>query len=312
MWKVKLVGALLSLFIIGTVIFLVLDPGGDIYNQYLSLGGSSKSGFESKKEFNYQAGIKENKEEKNNQNSSAVSNQSADTKKVIEMDDTTFWQLISDNRFNSYDEATAAWKASESNEKAYWNSMVVDIAVPCWKFSGDYKNGDYTKVESTVNITVNKNMAAYFTDFMTDLYNLPEKYVIMSVGGFVPRIKNNPDGSQAGLSAHTFGTTLDINAWYDGMGSAGAGERLYGTPFNTSNGLDEFRASTCCTYDNSWFQLAKEYNLNWGGLWSPKYLDPMHFSVVGDGSLKNQVNYTPKTPGKAPSEAAPNIMESGH
>lgn len=68
MWKVKLVGALLSLFIIGTVIFLVLDPGGDIYNQYLSLGGSSKSGFESKKEFNYQAEIKASKEEKNNSN----------------------------------------------------------------------------------------------------------------------------------------------------------------------------------------------------------------------------------------------------
>lgn len=68
MWKVKLVGALLSLFIIGTVIFLVLDPGGDIYNQYLSLGGSSKSGFESKKEFNYQAEIKASKEENSNSN----------------------------------------------------------------------------------------------------------------------------------------------------------------------------------------------------------------------------------------------------
>lgn len=60
MWKVKLVGGLLALFIIGTMIFLVLDPGGDIYNQYLSLGNSSKSGFESKKEFNYQSEIRDN------------------------------------------------------------------------------------------------------------------------------------------------------------------------------------------------------------------------------------------------------------
>lgn len=311
MWKVKLICALLSLFIIGTVIFLVLDPGGDIYNQYLNLGENTKSGFESKKEFNYQSELADKKDEKNSQNSGVNSNQSEDTQKVIEMNDTDYWHLISDNRFSSYEEATAAWKANNSAEKDYWNSMVVDVTVPCWKFSGDYKNGDYTKVEGTVNITVNKSMVSYFTDFMTDLYNLPEQYVIMSVGGFVPRIKNNPDGSQAGLSAHTFGTTLDINAWYDGMGSAGAGERLYGTPFNTSSGLDEFRASTCCTYDNSWFELAKEYNLNWGGLWSPKYLDPMHFSVVGDGSLKNEVNYTPRTPGKSPAEAAPSIKQPG-
>lgn len=60
MWKVKLVGGLLALFIIGTMIFLVLDPGGDIYNQYLSLGNSSKSGFDSKKEFNYQSEIRDN------------------------------------------------------------------------------------------------------------------------------------------------------------------------------------------------------------------------------------------------------------
>lgn len=300
MWKVKLVGGLLALFIIGTMIFLVLDPGGDIYNQYLSLGNSYKSGFESKKEFNYQSEIRDNQNKQQQEITNNVdSNKSEDTEKIIAMTEEEFWKYLTDDRFSSYAEAGAAWTSNPTAEKDYWNNSVTSVEVPCWKFK-DYNNSDYTKVESTVSITVNKKLTQFWTDFMTDLYNLPEKYVIMSVGGFAPRQKNNKTG---GLSAHTFGSTIDINAWYDGMGSAGAHQgnnegMVNGTPFKTSVGLDDPRLSWCCTWDNSWFELAKEYGLNWGGMWTPDYMDPMHFSIVGDGSKKQEISYSPRNSGR--------------
>lgn len=221
--------------------------------------------------------------------SSGGSNMTAGTQEVINMDDTTFWKFISNNRFSSYQEASAAYKQNQANEKAFWTGQVTHVTVPCWK----WKNGYSEKTAATCTIQVNKALVPFFTDFMTDLYNLPEKYVIVSVGGFSPRLKNN-GSSNPGLSAHTFGSTLDINAYVKGMGSVPVKGPETGVPFRSSAGLSEPEKSQCCTLDNSWFDLAKRYELNWGGLWSYASQDPMHFSIVGDGAKKRQVNYNPR------------------
>lgn len=218
----------------------------------------------------------------------SIGNISEETESIIALDDASFWKLISDNRFSSYEEASAAWRANESSEKNFWNGQVTKVEVPRWVFGENN-----IKVSSTVTITVNKHLTKFWTDFMTDLYNLPEKYVITSAGGFAPRLKNN-GSKNPGLSSHTFGTTLDINANEDGMGSYAAGYGTKGIPFASSKNLSEPTKSLVCTLDNSWFELMKTYELNWGGLWSTNSLDPMHFSIVGDGAKKREVNYTPR------------------
>lgn len=247
--------------------YVTPGPGYDAYIQSLKSSGSSSS----------TAG-----------GGNISTSQSTDTQSILDMSESEFFSTISEGRYSSYGEASAAWRANENAERSFWESQVVDITVPVWKWTDDTKTN---KVASTTTITVNKHVTSLFKDFMTDLHNLPEKYVILSVGGFSPRLKNN-GSSNPGLSAHTFGTTLDINAYAArGMGSLGAPEN-YGDrinkPVEHQSSLNEVEKSECCTLDSSWYELAVKYQLNWGGNWSDDYKDPMHFSVVGDGSEKGQ------------------------
>lgn len=224
---------------------------------------------------------------------------SAGTSSVIAMSDAEVWRLISEGRFSSYREANGAAAKSWQTEKEFWEDLLTSIEVPIWKWAdaSDYSQG---KVSSTATITVNRYLAEYFADFMTDLYNLPEQYVITDIGGFSFRTKNNGTSSTS-LSAHSFGAVLDINYSVNGMKSYAAWGTEEGIPWNTSSGLTEPELSCCCTYDNSWYKLAIEYDLDWGGSWSRGSLDPMHFSLVGDNK-KGETAHTssPSDPGRTP------------
>lgn len=226
--------------------------------------------------------------------STTQSTASADVQKIIDMSDAEVWKLISEGKYSSYSDANAACKANPTTEESFWSGLLVDVEVPCWKWADDSKT---SKKDSTTTIKVNKYLADYFKSFMTDLYNLPEKYVIVDIGGFSFRTKNNASSS-GNYSGHSFGATLDINWSADGMGSVPAGISN-GHPWKTSNGLSDPLLSECCTYDNSWHELAKKYNFDWGGNWSEGSLDPMHFSLVGDNnkdSRKFENKYEGRTP----------------
>lgn len=267
----------------GIVESFIGTTDGSFYKKHLSV--NSKASDTIREEL--AQGALDNNQGTSSSQTTVSSNQSADTQAILAMDDGEFWKLISAGRYISYNEASEAYRNNSNECKRFWNEQVTTIEVPIWSWSDSSKT---SKVESTTKITVNKHVSSLFMDFMTDLHNLPEKYVILSVGGFSPRLKNN-GSKNAGLSSHTFGTTLDINAYAArGMGSVAApvGSAKINTPVEHQSTLNEVEKSECCTLDSSWYALAVKYQLGWGGNWSDAYKDPMHFSIVGDGSFKGK------------------------
>lgn len=196
---------------------------------------------------------------------------STSVQEIINMSESQVWQLISEGKYSSYDEANKAAQANKTTEEKFWSGMLVQVEVPIWKWSDSSKT---SKVSSTTKIQVNKHLSEYYKSFMTDLYNAPEQYVILIVGGYNFRTKNTASGPSKNYSGHSFGATLDINWNSDGMG-------LKDTPYKESS-LSEPLKSEVCSAGSNWYNIAKKYDLDWGGNWSQKSLDPMHFSLVGD------------------------------
>lgn len=196
---------------------------------------------------------------------------SASVQEIINMSESQVWQLISEGKYSSYDEANKAAQANKTTEEKFWSGMLVQVEVPIWKWSDSSKT---SKVSSTTKIQVNKHLSEYYKSFMTDLYNAPEQYVILIVGGYNFRTKNTASGPSKNYSGHSFGATLDINWNSDGMG-------LKDIPYKESS-LSEPLKSEVCSAGSNWYNIAKKYDLDWGGNWSQKSLDPMHFSLVGD------------------------------
>lgn len=196
---------------------------------------------------------------------------SASVQEIINMSESQVWQLISEGKYSSYDEANKAAQANKTTEEKFWSGMLVQVEVPVWKWSDSFKT---SKVSSTTKIQVNKHLSEYYKSFMTDLYNAPEQYVILIVGGYDFRTKNTASGPSKNYSGHSFGATLDINWNSDGMG-------LKDIPYKESS-LSEPLKSEVCSAGSNWYNIAKKYDLDWGGNWSQKSLDPMHFSLVGD------------------------------
>ena len=159
----------------------------------------------------------------------------ADVQKMINMSDKELWLLASEGRFKSYSEANTALKSNKTKEEAFWNGLKKDIKVKVWKWAD---SSHKKKKEVEVVFTVNKHLAKYWKAFLTDWHNLPEKYVLESVGStFSVRPKNNKSGT-GNYSAHSFGGAIDINPMVDGMGSVVGG---FGdpNPWKTSDGLKE-------------------------------------------------------------------------
>ena len=201
---------------------------------------------------------------------------------------------------NSYSDINKIWlsKGGKEKVKALVNSRMTTIKVPVWKYSGGLS--EENKVKSTSgNIQVNAALSEYYSEFLTEVFNLPEKYVLYSIGGFNVRSKTN----SVNISGHSFGGTLDINPEHmPGSGySKGHTYMAYGrTPPSVAElkTKDNYLQSTTCAYDSDWAQVAKKYGLNWGGNWSSGGTDPMHFSIVGDESSAGghfpNYNYTPR------------------
>lgn len=110
-----------------------------------------------------------------------------------------------------------------------------------------------TQIEtaSGLKVTVNKAAADAFKAFLDALE--AEGYKIGSIGGYAMR---NIAGTDK-LSEHAYGAAIDINPAQNPQGG------------NTTNMPADVQ------------QLAARYGLIWGGLWSGKSYDPMHFQYGG-------------------------------
>lgn len=276
-----------------TIVYIVIDYGSsdEIVGIYEGVKPDSTSGFNKALQFlesytqatgDTSLAIKRGLSEEDaeiiasggtTQNSGANYNPTvnASVQEIINMSESQVWQLISEGKYSSYDEANKAAQANKTKEEKFWSGMLVQVEVPIWKWSDSSKT---SKVSSTTKIQVNKHLSEYYKSFMTDLYNAPEHYVILTVGGYNFRTKNTASGPSKNYSGHSFGATLDINWNSDGMG-------LNDTPYKESS-LSEPLKSEVCSAGSNWYNIAKKYDLDWGGNWSQKSLDPMHFSLVGD------------------------------
>lgn len=207
---------------------------------------------------------------------STIQNQSVpSTEEILKMSQSDIYKLLTGDKYSSYAEVNTAWAggANKAQMRALFDSKVVSVEVPVWVWDNKAAG---TKRSSTTNIKVSKQLENYFRDFMTDLYNCPEQYVIFQVGGYEVRSKNTASGKSSSISGHSFGGTLDIN-WESPHMSLGAAY------VRNQSSLHDPELSETCTRDSSWFEVVKKYHLNWGGMWSKSYIDPMHFSIVGDG-----------------------------
>lgn len=281
-WRVRKYSFLIVIFAIMALFIYVYVSSSDIRPEDIVMGYDFSSTMDRAYIMTSTESQKEAELASENDNTSSVPNVvlSADVEKIINMSTEEVFLLISEGKYKSYDEANRDFLNNFSASQAFWTQFLVYVEVPTWAWEN---KGDYTsKVTVNRKIYVNKYLAEYFSSFMTDLYNLPEKYVIKDLGGFSFRAKNN-DSGRYDISGHSFGATLDINSTTYGMGSYPASKYSpAGLPFKTRKGLSEPFASECCTQDSDWFQLALKYGLDWGGSWTKDSLDPMHFSLVGD------------------------------
>lgn len=205
---------------------------------------------------------------------------SQETVDILNMSDEELWLLISDGVYHSFEEANSAAQLDFYEQQNFWRSQMTPITVPCWTMV----DGEITSTNREV--IVNKHIANLWLDYFTDLYNLPEQYCIKQIGGFCYRTKNNGSGT-SNLSAHSFGTAVDVNWSVDGMGSvpvgsAGSGIIGDGHTVSSRDEVAEENKPYVETLDSTWYALTKRYKLDWGGDWSVSSQDPMHHSIVGD------------------------------
>lgn len=110
--------------------------------------------------------------------------------------------------------------------------------------------------------TVHRDAAPSFAGFLGDLER--SGYRINSLGGYADRNKVGASG----LSQHAYGNAIDINP---DQNPQHGGTNL---PANVSD-------------------MAAKWGLSWGGDWSSRYRDPMHFEWTGRRPWQSAVNKQP-------------------
>lgn len=132
-----------------------------------------------------------------------------------------------------------------SDMAKYLTDIVVDIYD---------RNGN----PSTLRLSVHKGLANNFQSIFEELYAM--KYPIDVTGTYVYSWRNKTSGS--GLSMHSYGIAIDINPTQNGgvHGNTDPNSNLY--------------------VNDDVVSVFKKYGFYWGGDWSDKYYDPMHFSYV--------------------------------
>lgn len=113
------------------------------------------------------------------------------------------------------------------------------------------------------HVTVHRGAAPVFSEWFRRLrmYGL-DKYIITVDGGFNPRFKRGlgVPVSEAGLSRHTRGIAIDLNAALNPRGHVALPLGVHGT----------LMPLVAAAYD---------LDIVWGGVWKGADIDPMHFEI---------------------------------
>lgn len=138
-------------------------------------------------------------------------------------------------------------------------SHMTTITVKTWDV-----NGSGRKYTRTWGLTVHKNIAPTVQAIFDEIYALPEKPPIHSLGGYRWESK----------SEHTVGLALDINARENGYFDPD-GKLLYGKGFDPAN--DPYAIPVGGSVD----QIFAKYGYIRGIYWRSGYKDYMHYSFFG-------------------------------
>lgn len=150
-----------------------------------------------------------------------------------------------------------------TEEEAAYN--MVSVTVPVWKLKEDG-----SKYSSTASITVNRNLAGEVKNIFTEIYNDPEQFPIKDVGGYSWR--NTPLG---GISQHSYGTCIDINADENYYCYASSGEAITGSFWKPGENPYSI------TENGSVVRAFAKYGWTWGGNAWTSLKDYMHFTYLG-------------------------------
>jgi hypothetical protein len=136
------------------------------------------------------------------------------------------------------------------------------------KGKANFMNGQYgaagtnlqtVKLASGKSLTVNSAAAESFKGFVDELE--ASGYKVGSIGGYAMRNKRMGGGP----SQHAYGNAIDINPGKNAQDGTGRTDM----PANVRD-------------------MAAKYGLSWGGDWSKKYNDPMHFEWNGSQPWKQK------------------------
>ena len=150
-----------------------------------------------------------------------------------------------------------------TEEEAAYN--MVSVTVPVWRMKSDG-----SKYSSTASIIVNRNLAAEVKNIFAEIYNDPEKFPIKDVGGYSWR-----NTALGGISQHSYGTCIDINADENYYCYASTGEAITGSFWKPGENPYSI------TENGSVVRAFAKYGWTWGGNAWTSLKDYMHFTYLG-------------------------------
>lgn len=178
---------------------------------------------------------------------------------------------------------------SKSKIVAINNNNLEALEVQVWQFTRpDILSTNLSKKTAKIKIYVCKALHPLFKQIFDEIYNDPSKPVIEVAGGHCVRAMNNEDGSSTTTSTHSYGGTIDINYenrigqdiswnWNTDNGSS---SRPYPRSKEDWDKLPNNQYKYLCMYDGCVIvETFKKYGICWGGNWSKRYCDPMHFTI---------------------------------
>ncbi|MBQ1410729.1 MAG: SH3 domain-containing protein [Oscillospiraceae bacterium] len=145
--------------------------------------------------------------------------------------------------------------SSDSEAKAH----MTEITVKTWDL-----NSSGEKYTRTWSLSVHENVASTVQAIFDEIYALPEKPLIHSLGGY----------RAAGLSEHSVGLAIDINP----------NENYYCDPYGNALTGNYFRPDSdpySIPVGGSIDQIFSKYGFTRGIYWGKGYKDYMHYSLFG-------------------------------
>lgn len=199
----------------------------------------------------------------------------ASVDEIIAWDEATLWSNISGGKFTSKAQAQEYTKDNPEEIEKYFRDYVISIDVPVWKFADSQS---LTLVPGVETIKVLPVLEEYWREFFKALYEASDQYVVLSTSSW----RWTTVSSSGKYSMHCFGLAMDVNGGVEGMGYGYNPNPTdtFHLPFKSINDVPSERMKhLVCTFDNSFFNIAKSFEMQWGGVWSGKGSDGMHFQL---------------------------------